>query len=182
MRSEFGLDSLPEHVLVELDEDAWVVNPAWCQIDQALKQPPTGPATCAASEPCKPTPKRTRRASWTSRFALARTPWQAWRARRRTSTCGRANCRTRRSCRPCPAPLRQLLPTLRMLAYRAETVMAAALAPAPDNPKTVRSLLKALFRSEASLLPDPAAGTLTVRLLHQASRTQPPSQRKLVTT
>ena len=81
-----------------------------------------------------------------------------------------------------PAPLRQLLPTLRMLAYRAETVMAAALAPAPDNPKTVRSLLKALFRSEASLLPDPAAGTLTVRLLHQASRTQPPSQRKLVTT
>ena len=36
----------------------------------------------------------------------------------------------------------------------------------------MRSLLQALFRSDASLLPDPQAGTLTVRLLHQASRAQ----------
>ena len=27
-RAEFGLDTLPEHALVEVDEDAWVVNPA----------------------------------------------------------------------------------------------------------------------------------------------------------
>ena len=36
----------------------------------------------------------------------------------------------------------------------------------------MRPLLKALFRSDATLLPDSAAGTLTVRLLHQASRGQ----------
>ena len=71
-----------------------------------------------------------------------------------------------------PAPLRQLMQTLRMLAYRAETDMAAALAPQLDNPETARSLLKALFQSGASLLPDPAAGTLTVHLLHRASRAQ----------
>ncbi len=71
-----------------------------------------------------------------------------------------------------PAPMRQLMQTLRMLAYRAETCMAAVLAPELDNPETARSLLKALFQSDASLLPDPAAGTLTVRLLHQASRAQ----------
>lgn len=35
-----------------------------------------------------------------------------------------------------------------------------------DNPETARSLLQALFRSDTSLLPDPEAGTLTVRLLH----------------
>ena len=38
MRSEFGLDSLPEHALVEVEPDTWVVNPAWRQIDKALKQ------------------------------------------------------------------------------------------------------------------------------------------------
>ena len=50
--------------------------------------------------------------------------------------------------------------------------MAVTLAPELDNPETARSLLKALFRSEASLLPDLVAGTLTVRLPHQASRAQ----------
>ena len=69
-----------------------------------------------------------------------------------------------------PAPMRQLMQTLRMLAYRAETGMAAALAPELDNPETARSLPKVLFRSDASLLPGPAAGTLTARLLYQASR------------
>ena len=112
MRSEFGLDSLPEHALVEVEPDTWVVNQAWRQIDKALKL------------------------------------------------------------QTLPTPLRMLMQTLRMLAYRAETAMAASLAPQMDNPETARSLLKALFRSDASLLPDAAAGTLTVRLLHQASRAQ----------
>ena len=37
-RAEFGLDTLPEHALVEVDEHAWVVNPAWREIDNALKK------------------------------------------------------------------------------------------------------------------------------------------------
>ena len=50
--------------------------------------------------------------------------------------------------------------------------MAAVLALQLDNPETARSLLKALFRSDARLLPDLVAGTLTVHLLHQASLAQ----------
>ena len=38
LRAEFGLDTLPEHALVEMDEDAWVVNPAWRAIEKALKK------------------------------------------------------------------------------------------------------------------------------------------------
>ena len=38
MHAEFGLDSLPEHALVDVDEQAWVLNPAWRAIDKALKQ------------------------------------------------------------------------------------------------------------------------------------------------
>ena len=71
-----------------------------------------------------------------------------------------------------PAALRQLHDTLRMIAYRAESAMALAVAPELDSPDTARNLLKALFRSDASLRPDPAAGTLTVRLLHLATRAQ----------
>ena len=37
MRAEFALDTLPEHALVDVDEDAWVVNPAWRVIDKALR-------------------------------------------------------------------------------------------------------------------------------------------------
>ena len=59
-----------------------------------------------------------------------------------------------------------------MIAYRAETAMTVTVAPALDNPDTMRSLLKSLFRSDASLHPDEAAKTLTVRLLHQATRAQ----------
>ena len=69
-----------------------------------------------------------------------------------------------------PRPLRLLMDTLRMIAYRAEMAMAAAVTPQLDNPDTARSLLKSLFRGDASLHPDEQAGTLTVRLLHQPTR------------
>ncbi len=59
-----------------------------------------------------------------------------------------------------------------MLAYRAETRLAAALAPGLSRPETACALVKALLRTNASILPDPVAGTPTVRLLHQASQGQ----------
>ena len=50
--------------------------------------------------------------------------------------------------------------------------MALAVAPALDSRDTARSLLKAPFRNDASLRQDTAAGRLTVRLLHLATRAQ----------
>ena len=38
MRAEFGLDSLPEHALEEVEPDAWGVNPAWRTIGKALRE------------------------------------------------------------------------------------------------------------------------------------------------
>ena len=43
-----------------------------------------------------------------------------------------------------------LLDTLRMIAYRAKTATATAVADGLDNPDIARSLLKALFRGDAS--------------------------------
>ena len=50
-----------------------------------------------------------------------------------------------------PKPLRRLMDTLCMISYRAETAMTTAVAPGLDNPDTARSLLRSLFRGDASL-------------------------------
>ncbi len=174
MRAEFGLDSLPEHALVDVDEQAWVLNPAWRAIDKALKQARNQVGHLRRKRALELTAKTDAARQLDAQIGACDKLVEGFVLARQV-----ADKHMRAGALPeeeklqaLPAPLRQLMQTLRMLAYRAETAMAAALAPQLDTPETARSLLKALFRSEASLLPDPAAGTLTVRLLHQASRAQ----------
>jgi hypothetical protein len=64
---------------------------------------------------------------------------------------------------------KHLVDTLKMLAYRAETAMANSLREHLTRPDEARRLLRALYATDADLLPDPAAGTLTVRLHHGAN-------------
>ena len=74
---------------------------------------------------------------------------------------------------------KQLLDTLKMIAYRAETAMANVLAPLLSRPDEARSLLRAIYTTEADLLPDPQAGTLTIRLHHMANGVSDRAVRKL---
>jgi hypothetical protein len=74
---------------------------------------------------------------------------------------------------------KQLLDTLKMVAYRAETAMANILAPFLARPDEARSLLRAIYTTEADLLPDVEAGTLTVRLHHMAHGVSDRAVRKL---
>ncbi len=64
---------------------------------------------------------------------------------------------------------KHLVDTLKMIAYRAETAMANSLREHLTRPDEARRLLLALYTTEADLLPDPDAGTLTVRLHHTAN-------------
>ena len=64
---------------------------------------------------------------------------------------------------------KHLLDTVKMIAYRAETAMANSLREHLKRPDEARCLLRALYTTEADLLPDPEAGTLTVRLHHAAN-------------
>ena len=64
---------------------------------------------------------------------------------------------------------KQLVDTIKMIAYRAETAMANSLREHLKRPDEARRLLTSLYTSEADLLPDPEAGTLTVRLHHSAN-------------
>ena len=64
---------------------------------------------------------------------------------------------------------KHLIDTIKMIAYRAETAMANSLREHLKRPDEARRLLGALYTTEADLLPDPEAGTLTVRLHHSAN-------------
>jgi hypothetical protein len=64
---------------------------------------------------------------------------------------------------------RQLIDTIKMVAYRAETAMANSLREHLKRPDEARRLLCALYTTEADLIPDHEAGTLTVRLHHAAN-------------
>jgi hypothetical protein len=174
MRAEFGLASLAEHALVPVEDDSWVVNPAWRALNKALKQARNKVGHLRRKRALEPSAKTARARQLDEQIEACEELVQGFElARKATDEHMRAGDLSEpEKLQALPAPLRQLMQTLRMLAYRAETCMAAELAPELDNPETARSLLKALFQSDASLLPDPAAGTLTVRLLHPASRAQ----------
>jgi hypothetical protein len=64
---------------------------------------------------------------------------------------------------------KQLIDTIKLIAYRAETAMANSLREHLKRPDEARRLLASLYTTEADLLPDPEAGTLTVRLHHSAN-------------
>ena len=64
---------------------------------------------------------------------------------------------------------KHLIDTIKMTAYRAETAMANNLREKMSHPDEVRTLLRALYKTEADLLPDLETQTLTIRLHHLAN-------------
>ena len=178
LRQEFGLDSLPQHATEEVEPATVIANPAMRLIDKALE-----------SDKARAGRLRHQQAHWRgrrSRLAQAqRRQIKAaidaletqiaglQRARKSTDShilAGELPPEIRLAA--LPAARRCLLDTLRLICYRAETLTATLLAPHLGKPAEVRALVKALFLSDATLRPDPAAGTLTVQLLHMATQAQ----------
>jgi hypothetical protein len=78
------------------------------------------------------------------------------------------------------APTRkQFIDRIKMIAYRAETAMAVVLRERLARGDDARALLRQIFTTEADLIPDEAAGTLTVRLHHLSNRTSDEAARSL---
>jgi len=65
---------------------------------------------------------------------------------------------------------KHFIDTIKMIAYRAETAMAHTLQEKMLRTDDARALLRAVYTTEADMLPDEAAQTLTVRLHRMASR------------
>jgi hypothetical protein len=67
-------------------------------------------------------------------------------------------------------PGKHLIDTIKMIAYRAETAMANILRQTLSHQDESRTLLEALFKTEADIIPDEKADTLTVHLHHMANQ------------
>jgi hypothetical protein len=74
---------------------------------------------------------------------------------------------------------KQLIDTIKMIAYRGETAMANILRPLIKRPDEARTLLRALYSTEADIIPDLKAQTLTVRLHHMAQNSSDVAIQKL---
>jgi len=64
---------------------------------------------------------------------------------------------------------KHFIDTLKMIAYRAETAMANSVRENLSHSTEARTLLQALYKTEADLLPDKENNTLTIRLHHSAN-------------
>ena len=65
---------------------------------------------------------------------------------------------------------KRFIDTIKMIAYRAETALASLLREVMARPDDARALLREIFATEANLIPDESAGTLTVALHHLTNR------------
>ncbi len=65
---------------------------------------------------------------------------------------------------------KHFIDTIKMIAYRAETAMVGIVREKMSRRDDARSLLRAIYATEADIMPDEAAGTLTVRLHNLANR------------
>lgn len=74
---------------------------------------------------------------------------------------------------------KHFLDTIKMVAYRAETAMANILREVMSRDEEARSLLQAIYTTEADLIPNSDARTLTVRLHHLANRSSDTAIRHL---
>ena len=171
MRSEFNLDGLPEHSLVAVSADAEVVNPERRELEQAVRR------------------QRARMAQMRNRLARQKDS-AGQRARELRAAIRACEQSIEALCARRPEvpqrvlagalepeqrldalsrPTRELLDTLRMIVYRAETALMPPVATAPgQRGESARCALRALFQTDASLHPDAARQTLTVKFLRLA--------------
>jgi hypothetical protein len=81
----------------------------------------------------------------------------------------------------CPQLSKHLLDTIKMVAYRAETAMTNILKEKMSRSDDARNLLRAIYATEADLIPNTETKTLTVRLHHLANRSSDLAIRHLCT-
>jgi hypothetical protein len=79
----------------------------------------------------------------------------------------------------CRSQAKRLLDTIKMVAYRAETAMVNILKEKMSRHDDARSLLRAIYTTEADLIPNSDEKTLTVRLHHLANRSSDEAIRHL---
>ena len=176
MREEFNLDALAVHGRVELDPEARVVNPARRTLEREISRLRSrlGTLRNRIADRLRGTPAAAAVAA-ARRLQAESEALEAERdtlTRRRQAVPGHikvAELEAYDRLDALPAGEKLLLDIIRMIAYRAETRMMAAVAAAQGRKQRPRRSLGALFRADADIIPEPDAGILRVRILGTAS-------------
>jgi len=183
MREHYALDRLVSYQVDQMDETTLVVNPAWRKLDRQVR-----------SLAAKLHPKLARFGAMNlggpiepenvEKFLRQKTELQQQIQQLQTQL---QEQKVKRAAVAHHLPLGQVPPaerfdrlssgskdlvdTIKLVAYRAETAMAQLLRQALPKGRQgeERRLLQSLYVSEADLLPDEVAGTLTVRLHYPAN-------------
>ena len=171
MRSEFNLDGLPEHALVAVSAEAEVVNPERRELEKQVRRQRARMAQIRNRLARQQDSHGQRAGELRAAIRAHEQDIEALCARRpevpRRVLAGSLDAEQRLDA--LARPTRELLDTLRMIVYRAETALMPSVAGAlGQRGESARCALRALFSTDASLHPNPARETLTVKFLRLA--------------
>jgi Transposase protein len=178
MREHYGLDRLIEYGTEPVPDTVRVVNPAWRQCDSQIRSLTAkrtrlmaqfGAQTLAEplSEPAVERYQQSKGQLRQEIEALSRQIEEGKRRRKQTEPhiavrqLPESDCFTRLR-----TERKHFIDTIKMISYRAETNMASLLRESLARHEDTRALLRQIYDTEADLLPDTQAKTLTVRLHH----------------
>jgi hypothetical protein len=190
-RQHYGLDRLVDYGTEPISDPIPVVNPAYRRLDGQVRSTAGKLSRRLAQfgamnleQPIEPEhvePFLQRKAALQEEIDALQTELQAGKESRKATPrhITVAELSEEDRFRQLRAQSKHLIDTIKMVAYRAETAMANSLRETLGHPDEARRLLQALYVTEADLLPDLAAGTLTVRLHHLANASSDAAIQKL---
>jgi hypothetical protein len=190
-REHFGLDRLIDYRTQEISDPIRVVNPAWRTLDGQVRSGTAKLARLLAQfgalnieqgiEPEHIEPLVRKKAALQEQIEQIQAEVQSLKDTRKATAHHIAFKELPESerFRQLSTHSKHLIDTIKMIAYRAETAMANILCENLSHRDETRSLLRALYATEADLLPDYTTRTLTVRLHHMANGYSNDAIRKL---
>ena len=178
MREHFGLDALVQYGTEEIPATVTVLNPAWRELDRQVRQ------QHAAWKRCREQQNRTTLNQPLAEPAVRQYEQHQGQLQETIEQIEHSlvDLKQRRKATPRQIPVqdlpeesrferlrterKQFLDTIKMVAYRAETAMAAVIREKLARFDDGRALLRQVYQTEVDLLPDLTNRTLTVSLHH----------------
>jgi hypothetical protein len=178
MREHFGLDALVQYGTEEIPATVTVLNPVWRELNRQVRRQHAAQKRCRARQSTaslsQPLSESTVRQYERQQGQLEENLEQIERSLE--------DLKKLRKATPQHIPVhdlppedrftrlrterKQFLDTIKMIAYRAETAMAATVREKLARWDDARAVLRQIYQTEADLIPDLKAQTLTVRLHH----------------
>jgi len=182
MREHYGLDSLVDYATEEIPDTTRVVNPAYRRLDGQVRSKRGHLTRKLAAfsalglkgeiEPKKVAVFEQKKAELQEQIENLTKELDELKAQRKAVEhhITIADLPEEERFKQLSTQSKHLIDTIKMVAYRAETAMVQIAREKMHREDDARSLLRALYSTEADLLPDENTGTLTVRVHHQANR------------